>query len=1097
MSGLPVTGGEAPIETNPSAKVQIEKRKPMVDSLMWDILGNYYKKMASDAWAHNYVPMFVTSNSRLARNYSDVAQAFFCDWFRKPLCERYSNDSGEEIAGNTVYIVEIGGGHGRFSFLFVKHLLRYRDTWAALGIPEKPFVYVFTDVAEANVAFCEKHPRFQELIKDGWLDFALFDANAVDASIKLRKSGVTIPRYAPIFAIANYVLDSLLTDALQFSPQNASQEGTEHEENSAVSGSETISVCKKALVSIYSPIEEPCLTDPALIGRISFSWDWEEIGFDFSSYHSGPLYTFDSQGFLVPPTDEPPSSPPPIPNTSVLPPYMREDPFMVELVGLYASLRTPLSIILPVGALQLLRRLSDWSGHRLIVMVGDKGYPGIEEFKVQKDPHIAIHGSLSFMVNQHALRNYFQLMLPRGRSFTSYTPYRDTFQITAMFGVGSKEEYPLTAMTLDNNLSDFGPDSLIQFQRFSQEAGAQPPIRQLLALLRYSGHDPDVFWNFRTAIVQQCVAPHINPRTDADIALDLDRIFEMWYPLRDEEDVPDALGRTCMAIGDLERAIHFFQMSMKYSPQSERHPATRVNIATCLKSLGRMEEAMAATDAALSLVHNFGAAVELKSELTMCLNPVRLAVVGITLWARRDILPLIAIDRRVEIVAIFSFVPKEAEFIRSHLKLCPTKCQVFEGSSGLAEIVEDPSITACLVDVHPRLNNTLLPRMFERGKNVLCATPITHNVGDGLALIASYKTFTNIYSTIIEKDLVEAAGETYTGPSPPPNQERPFMPPPVWHVASTARSEEAFKKAAARLKSLGDPISFAIHHLKKPLLEPGSATVTGTPAAGTPASQGEEKPNNESAMDSVLLADATRCFTVLRILLGDSKRDPTAGDRSVPTFYEISSLSSHFVSNKSPDGALSGRVLNGWATLCLPSPSGSAGESGSDSGGASPNPLIGFITASHSTGTPLESYHITCTEGEMKVEKKQSSWQITTRHASSATPKVEVIQATALQCISNLFFHRVFYRRQITDQANSLLEATTDKVKPDVGSVKKMMQNLTDKVLPVTHVDRSIEDAVFDVGLLNGLQRSAGSGGAPVGFSYEKKDEDCSGTVVV
>lgn len=202
-SGISTVGGEAPLEQSPQEKFCVERDAPLCESLMWRMLDNYYKKMAIEAWAHDYVPSFVTSNSRLCRSYAKLIVNFLQDWYKRP----------EADATKPVTIIEIGGGHGRFTFLLLRALQRYQPLFSSLQLPEKPFLYVFSDVAEANVHFCCKHPALQQFVRKQWLDFAVFDGNR-DRQLFLNLRNEPLANgNAPVVAICNYVLDSLLTDA--------------------------------------------------------------------------------------------------------------------------------------------------------------------------------------------------------------------------------------------------------------------------------------------------------------------------------------------------------------------------------------------------------------------------------------------------------------------------------------------------------------------------------------------------------------------------------------------------------------------------------------------------------------------------------------------------------------------------------------------------------------------------------------------------------------------------------------------------------------------------------------------------------------------
>lgn len=202
-SGIATVGGEAPVEQCPQEKFCVEEDSPLCDSIMWKMLDNYYKQVAIEAWAHDYVPSFVTSNSRLCRSYAKIIINFLQDWFRRP----------EADPTQPVTILEIGGGHGRFTFLLLRALQRYKRLFASLGLPERPFLVVFSDVAEANVDFCLKHPALKTFVEMQWLDFAIFDGNKDrEVHLVVRNEPLTNGA-APVVAICNYVLDSLLTDS--------------------------------------------------------------------------------------------------------------------------------------------------------------------------------------------------------------------------------------------------------------------------------------------------------------------------------------------------------------------------------------------------------------------------------------------------------------------------------------------------------------------------------------------------------------------------------------------------------------------------------------------------------------------------------------------------------------------------------------------------------------------------------------------------------------------------------------------------------------------------------------------------------------------
>ncbi|CDI85961.1 TPR domain-containing protein, putative [Eimeria praecox] len=628
-SGIATVGGEAPVEQCPQEKFCVEKDSPLCDSIMWKMLDNYYKQVAIEAWAHDYVPSFVTSNSRLCRSYAKIIINFLQDWFRRP----------EADPAKPVVILEIGGGHGRFTFLLLRALQRYQRHFASLGLPERPFLVVFSDVAEANVDFCSKHPALRAFVDMQWLDFAIFDGNKDREVHLVVRNEVLVNGAAPVVAICNYVLDSLLTDSWRITPGAA-----EHE-------------FERALVSIYSPSEEKELDAPEIMLRMTLGWKWQGVDLEAACDPSSPA------------------------NIT----YLQRDPTIKEVLLRYRKLNKQLSFVLPIGAFALFRNLSHIGGGRLFCLVGDKGYPTADEFVGPRDPHIAIHGSISFMLNLHAIRTFFECM----GGFSHATPYRDTFQVTGLWLCGTEFEMGRSVTAFLEDVEDLAPDALINWQRAAQETAASgggpaSGIKSLISLLRYSAHDADVFLNFSSEFTSQCVHPYLNPRTEQDLLSDLEKAFANWYKLKKGEDVADA-----SADLDPERT----------------HPSTYVNLASCYKVEGNFEAGIKCCEKALQIDPNYAQARQMLRTLSMCKTPVRIALIGLGYWTQYEALPLLRRDTRMKIIAAFAFKQEEVSALVKRAEL--QEVELYSGPQGLTSLLERTDIQAVVVDVHMDLMMSL------------------------------------------------------------------------------------------------------------------------------------------------------------------------------------------------------------------------------------------------------------------------------------------------------------------------------------------------------------------------------------------------------
>lgn len=158
---------------------------------LWRLQREFYAQDAHGLWGTSTVPHSITGNPTIAHTYARMALEFL----------RSTPASGRP------YVVELGGGSGRFAYLFVRALRELA--------PGLAFTYVLTDFSAERVAGWAAHPSYGPMVRDGFLDFAVLDADDLGPA-ELAVSGHmlapgTLP--GPVVGIANYVFDSLRADA--------------------------------------------------------------------------------------------------------------------------------------------------------------------------------------------------------------------------------------------------------------------------------------------------------------------------------------------------------------------------------------------------------------------------------------------------------------------------------------------------------------------------------------------------------------------------------------------------------------------------------------------------------------------------------------------------------------------------------------------------------------------------------------------------------------------------------------------------------------------------------------------------------------------
>ncbi|OJJ17859.1 hypothetical protein BKI52_28790 [marine bacterium AO1-C] len=299
-------------------------------SPLWQLQRQYFQETNINAWRTGDVPHYITSNPHMASTYAQLLLAFFRDLHHKRKTQE------------TVYIIELGAGSGRFSYCLLKSLTHLLEN-TSFNAP--PFVYVMTDFVEETLNFWDGHLRFQEFFEKGWLDFALFDAEK-DRKLHLRKSNQMLEYKSvktPLVVIANYFFDSIPQDLFYIDNEKVNTISVNLEgynpkaEVSAKSQLEDID-----LKYTYTPVKQVAFDNPRL------------------------QYIFDS----------------------------------------YQKKLSNSHLLFPTIGIDCLERLTMMSQEGALVLTADKAACDLEYWNNSSAPYVAKHGSFSLTANYHALKEH-------------------------------------------------------------------------------------------------------------------------------------------------------------------------------------------------------------------------------------------------------------------------------------------------------------------------------------------------------------------------------------------------------------------------------------------------------------------------------------------------------------------------------------------------------------------------------------------------------------------------------------------------------------------------------------------------------------------
>jgi hypothetical protein len=462
----------------------LEDFVPLRRSQLWSLQSRYYAHMGLRAWAEGHIPHFVASNAFVARAYARVIVA--------ALWDAHARGGSAGLRGEPVHIVEVGAGHGKLGFLIVDCLLRFRRFLPPLGggapVDAPPFRYVLTDSSAGTVAAMRGHPLVGQLAAAGVLDFAVFDADDGEGggpvALALLCSGRTLaaPLAHPLLAVANYVVDSLRMDAFHVAPGGGLSQVTvalerrgapraggegggdddEEAEDEVVAadaavaataagagggGADAAAAAAAALVAARAAraarAAAAAAADSDALRKVQVRWARAPLPAAAALAGAG--------GSSGPPP--PPPHPDAVDTAALEEPYRSSTLLsaMLRGYGLSASrLRERGGVVLlPLGGFSLLAKLRELAGGRLLAIVGDKGHSTLEEMAAAGGaaapsvagggggsgapgadvPHIALHGSISLMVNFHALRTWARA---HGGAVVC-SPYAEGFKVAAFF----------------------------------------------------------------------------------------------------------------------------------------------------------------------------------------------------------------------------------------------------------------------------------------------------------------------------------------------------------------------------------------------------------------------------------------------------------------------------------------------------------------------------------------------------------------------------------------------------------------------------------------------------------------------------------------
>lgn len=477
---------------------EIQKSTRLSQSILWDLQKNAYSEYGPNAWSGKGVPFYITSNPFIANQYVQLIIGYIRDCL-SPVAVTPIDPS------KPLYIVDLGSGTGRFSYLLLKNLLLALEK---LPLPKLDIRYIMTDVAAANVDAWRKHRLLQPYIKDGILDFAYYFHADTSKPLFLLESGLTLDQKAlvnPLIVISNYFFDTIPHD-LFHTKRGVLQEGR---------------------VQIVLPINEKTenldKNGPEIIPHLK----------NVNSYH---------------PIDK-------------LAEYYPEEPVLNDILREYSEQFVDNSFLFPIGPFQVIRYFSKMAHNKMFLVAADQGWCRKEQLQYFSEYFIARHGTFSLSVNYNAIGRYFE---KRGGAsfFVDHPNLR--FVISAFIFGGTQTRFPETKFAFQNHINHFDPEDLLRLTNHV-DGSNNKDIDAGLLLCKLGYWDPYIFRSFfeqiRTGIEK------IPLETKQLLVEGMPKVWENFFPVNEEEAAFVLnMGVIYFDLKMYPEAIKFFERSLEIMP---------------------------------------------------------------------------------------------------------------------------------------------------------------------------------------------------------------------------------------------------------------------------------------------------------------------------------------------------------------------------------------------------------------------------------------------------------------------------------------------------------------------------------------------------
>lgn len=487
------------------------------ESPLWRMQRRYYEDQSLAAWAQGQVPHYVTTNPTIAKAYAEMVLGFWRDL------------KAQNSAPQTLYIIEVGTGCGRFAYHF---LLEFFAAFDAIRRPQDKACYVMTDFSSRTVAQWREplSAKLKPFIEQGKLDFAVFDAE-VDTHIHLQQQNIILSPGSlklPPVVIANYVFSGLRQD-LFFLDNKRLYEGW-------------------LALTPGNPEPENASNNP-----------FQGLKLDYQKRRITEL------------------------------PYANAQ--WNSLIENFAERLPPCALLFPAYALDTIARLANLHadvlhggnlhGCNLLLLSADRSTHDLKDVARQQEPDIARHGSFSLPVNYHAIASVLRNQggkhwsSPQGNGLAIFAACWPPAELGTLPAV-SANPWRETALAAKKELQDFSPGDFYRIKQTLETEAEYLNPEQMLAFLRLSHWDTKIFYLMFAYIYDDLA--QLPAQQKNDWYAGLAEVWRYHLPIGEDYNLAYDLALLAAELNRWQSAIDWFLQSLENNNQAQNQSSIFFNL---------------------------------------------------------------------------------------------------------------------------------------------------------------------------------------------------------------------------------------------------------------------------------------------------------------------------------------------------------------------------------------------------------------------------------------------------------------------------------------------------------------------------------------